>query len=229
MKIIAIALLVVLTSLSGAKAESSESPWLKWFNAINSHLRTSSTYLRTQNLDFAALALEDLIELAPPEGLSEELASAADDTIAEATKALAEIDEGDGAGARERLLKLREKLFNVNKYNGVETFDDCIWTTRKAAMPLWTFRRNRPDLQDENQREAVATATADYLAALERCDAIAPTAIKGDPEWIRVVVGSINSLNQILSESLINQDVGQLIRIIRELRSSDNILYFRYG
>ena len=126
MKIIAIALLVVLTSFSGARAESSERLWLDWFSTQNLHLRTSATYLRTQNLDFAALAIEDLIELAPPEGLSQELENAADDTIAEATKALAEIDEGNGAGARERLLKLRERLFNVNQDNGVETFDDCI-------------------------------------------------------------------------------------------------------
>jgi len=229
MKAIITAIAIIFSSLGPTFAESGDKAWLDWFKPVNAHLRTAAYYLRTDNLDFAALALEDLIASAPPITLAAPLATAAASAIAEANAALNQIDDGDSSAARERLLELRQVFFDTNFKNNIEVFDDCIWAARKAAPPLWHYRRNKPDFTDVKQREEVVAVTTNYLAQLEQCEAIAPDEIKADEEWTRIALGAITSLRRIKTESIPNNDVGQFIRFIRELRSFDNLLYFRYG
>lgn len=229
MKAIITAIVLIFSSLGSTLAESGDKAWLDWFKPANAHLRTASDYLRTDNLDFAALALEDLIASTPPTTLAAPLAKAAVSALAEANAALNQIDEGEGAAARDRLLELRQAFFDTNLKNDIEVFDDCIWAARKSAPPLWHYRRNKPDFTDVKQRQQVVAVVDKYLAQLERCDAIVPDEIKADEGWTRIGLGAITSLRRIKTESLPNNDVGQFIRFIRELRSFDNLLYARYG
>ena len=229
MKAIGAAIIVILVAITPSSAESADEVWLSWFKSVNANLRTAVSYLRTDNHDFAALSLEELIENVPPTDLSVPMANAATNTLAEAGKALNQILDAQGSSARDRLQALRQTLFEFNQKNGIEVFDDCIWSVHKAGPPLWWFRNNKPDLADAKQREAAMLATNNYLAQLEKCEAIAPDDIKTDEEWRRVALSAIISLRRIKTDSITNNDVGLFIRLIRELRSFDNILYFRYG
>jgi hypothetical protein len=196
--------------LNPAAADSGPKPWLDWFTPANANLRTVISYLRTDSIDLAALALEELIASRPPEDLSPELSEAARNGQEQAKLALDEIDNGNGKAARERLFNLRETLFQTNQQNNIEVFADCIWQVRGHGPALWHYRHETPDLNDDTVRSAVEKVTDAYLSQLEKCDAIAPKAVKED-------------------ESLANRDVGQFIRFIREIISFDNLLYFRHG
>ncbi len=229
MKAIIAAIVLILISIQPAITDTNNKVWLDWFRQINPHLRTAVAYLRTENLDFAALSLEELIAIEPASNIPASLALAATSVISEAETALAEIDDGKVSPARNRLLGLREALFIINRENNIEVFDDCIWAVRKAGPSLWHYHRNKPDFTDIKQRQQVVTATSNYLTQIEKCETIAPDEIKADVEWNRVALGAITSLRRINSESIPNNDVGQFIRFIRELRSLNNLLYFRYG
>jgi len=229
MKVIITAIALIFSAIGPTFSESGDKAWLDWFKPVNAHLRTVVVYLGTDNLDLAALSLEEFMANEPPAALVGVLASAATSALSEANAALNQIDDGDGPAARNRLLELRQAFFDINRKNNIEVFDDCIWEARKAALPLWHYRRNKPDFTDAKQREEVLAATYNYLNHLEICGAEAPDDIRADKEWSRVSLGAISSLHRIKTEAIPNNDVGQFIRFIRELRSFDNLLYFRYG
>ena len=229
MKATGTAIIIILFAIAPSFAESGDKAWLDWFKPVNVSLRTATSYLRTDNGDFAALSLEELIENVPPVSLSRQLATAATNTLSEASAVLDQIEDGHGPAARKRLQELRQALFEINQKNGIEVFDDCIWSVHKAGPALWWFRNNKPDLADAKQREAVMLATNRYLFQLEKCDTIVPHEIKMDEEWRRVALSAIISLRRIKMESIPKNDVGMFIRLVRELISFDHILYFRYG
>jgi len=229
MKAIITATALIFSIIGPGFCNSEGKAWLEWFKPVNTHLRTAAGYLRTDNLDLAALSLEELLASEPSSALGNAVSSVATSALSEANAALNLIDEGDGAAARDRLLKLRQTLFKFNRNNRIEVFDDCIWLARKTAIPLWHYRRNKPDFTDAIQRAEVMAITNDYLRQMVICNVQAPEEVKADKEWSRVALGAISSLRLIKTEAIPNQNVGRFIRIIRELRSFDNLLYFRYG
>ena len=226
-----LAALVFMANLSTSvsAAEMDKGTYLEWFKPANAKLRTASTYLRTGNIDFAAIALEGIIDGKTPSGFSGSLSDAIANTVAKSKAALALIDENQEDKARDMLLKLRESLFQSNKSANVTVFDDCIWTLIKRGPALWTYRKNKPDLNDPEQVKAVAKAASDYLAQLDACDQKASAELKADQDYQRLVTGARQSLQRIPKETLANRDGGQLFRFLIELRSFDRLLYFRFG
>ncbi len=234
---IKILLLVALFLISGTfnnpvsaqtKSEAYEA-YIEWFKPTNARLRTASSYLRTGNIDFAALALEKIVTGKIPAKVDSALAEVIIETVAQAKAALALVDENEPDKARDALLKLREKLFQQHKARKITVFDDCIWQLTKTGPALWRFRKSPPDLADQGQSQAVAKAAADYLAQLNKCDDLAAPETKTDGDFQRLVRGARASLERFPAEVVTAKNGGLLFRFIIELRSFDRLLYLRFG
>jgi len=215
-------------AIAGANNAAIE-PYLSWFKPANAHLRTAISYLRTGNNDFAALALEDLIAAKAPELSDETLRQSTQAMAVKAQTALDLIDNNQPKKARALLLKTRAGLFEMHSKANIQIFDDCIWALVKKGPALWHFRKNKPDLNNSDQRQNVATIVADYLQQLNLCDRQATAQMKADGSYQRIVTGARKSLERIPAEALANRDGGQLFRFIIELKSFDQLLYLRFG
>ena len=227
-------LVIMLVAIAGfwqnaSAGETGEQAYLAWFKSANARLRTASTYLRTGNIDFAALALEEITASKPPAKMSPPLSGLAEMMVKQSETALALVDNDQPEKARSQLLKLRDNLFQAHQKLKITVFDDCIWQLNRLGPALWHYKKNKPDLNDPEQAKEVAAATAAYLAQLNTCDEQADAKLKADADYARIITGARRSLERIPAESLANRDDGQLYRFIIELRSFDRLLYFRYG
>jgi hypothetical protein len=209
--------------------QAGQENYLDWFKPANAHIRTAASYLRTGNIDFAALALQELTEAAMPQNLDGKLAQLAKTTVATARKALAQIDDGKEALARKTLLQLRQQIYAAHQTNNIKVFDDCIWGLVKKGPALWHYKKNPPDFSDSAAVAKTAKAASDYLKQLNLCDGQASAKIKADQAYHRIVTGARESLQRISTEALAQKDAGLLYRFIIELRSFDRLLYFGFG
>ncbi|MGI9483779.1 MAG: hypothetical protein ACR2OR_15625 [Hyphomicrobiales bacterium] len=228
---------IVLVVLVFAPAAHAGAPdgYVAGFEKANAHLRAAASYLRTQNPDLAAIELEEfnaawenlpaVSSYARNEGLFSQIISAA---ATSGENALSSVDAGELEKARRELLTARASLYALHTGLGWEIFADCIWRANETGKALWPFRRPPPDLEDESVREEIKSASNAYLEALEACDAKAPSAIKIDPEFRRLIDGSVQSLQKLPSR-VDEKSTGGLFRLLIELRSFDRLLYFRFG
>ena len=67
-----------------------------------------------------------------------------------------------------------------------------------------------------------------YRAVLQRCDGMAPPAIRAHAEFRRLIDGALASLAQF-PKAIETRDADLLHRLLIELRSFDHLLAFRYG
>ena len=186
-------------------------------------------YLRTGNIDFAALELEAYLEKwqafgAGNEDTGKPVAAARRDIAS----ALALIDAGEPDRARQLLARVRGAFRELHRKVGLDIFADCIFDADAAARPLWVNRRDRPDLDQQAQVARVNAEAGHYRTALAACNAKAPAGIAADQEFRRLMDGSLHSLSRI-PEALGDKDAGLLYRLLIELRASARLLAFRYG
>ena len=212
---------VVLAWFLPVSAGAGGNDWLDWFRAANPHLRTAISYLRTGNVDIAALALEDLLAI-------EQTPEDAGKPVASIRAALDAIDADEPEKARKMLLAVRAELYARNRAGKLDLMEDCVWQLRAAGKPLWYFRKHAPDLKNSTQAMAVLRASKDYLAMLDKCDSMATAGQKATDIYARLVKGAQRSLRAIPA-AVRAKDGGQLFRYLIELRSFDRLIYFHYG
>ena len=99
---------------------------------------------------------------------------------------------------------------------------DCVLDANTAMDALFAHRRE-PDWES-----AVARAPNPTAATLQRCDGMAPPAIRNHAEFRRLIDGALASLAQF-PKAVETRDGDLLHRLLIELRSFDNLLAFRYG
>ena len=205
--------------------------YLHWFKANNAHLRTAISYLRTQNGDFAALELEDLIASKPSHEMGENQVRIVALMTSVASKALEQIDGGDLRAARKTLLGLRRKVFQAHQKAGIVVFADCIWQLRSTGLQMWYYRKrdNGPDLSDPKQAQAVTAAVSAYLDQLKVCNGLADKETTSSPDYVRLFDGARQTLEKVLGESIPENKGRQLYRRLNEIRSFDRLMFLRFG
>ena len=220
----------LVAGLVGASGKDRQD-YLNWFKSNNSHLRTAISYLRTQNADFAALALEELIAAKPPAAIEKNKMQIVSLMTTTAKQALDQIDDDDFRAARRTLLGLRRKVFQAHQKIGVVVFADCIWQLRSTGLQMWYYRKrdNGPDLADEKQSAAVASSVTAYLDQLKTCNGRASNKIKSSGDYSRIFIGVRQTLEKVLTESIPNRNGRELYRRLNEIRSFDRLLFFRFG
>jgi len=205
-----------------------------------SHYREAASYLRTGNVDLAAVELDEMAAkwsaLAtarkgnPPDGFD---GNPLFDTTLEETgkavdEALALIDNGDPAGAEERLMPLRQSMSRFRAASQIYTLADCLTDTSAAMNELIAYRGNPPAADDWSARADVLSKAAVFNAVVRRCDAMASPELRAEPEFRRLFDTATQSSARI-PEAIMTKDDGLLYRLLIELRSLDRLMFYRFG
>lgn len=204
------------------------------------HYRQAVFYGRSGNVAVAALELDDFVTkwsaLAarfgdhPPDAFADDGAwkDTLDSIGAIARQGLGQFDAGDVEAAKQTLAPVRGIAGDLRRRNGVTVYSDDVDELSAAMDVLARYRREIDDLGNPESL-ALVTRQASVVAYLfDRCDARASVAVKGDPEFRRLIDGARESMDKLWS-SLGTGDI-RLYRIgIGELRSYERILFLRFG
>jgi hypothetical protein len=201
-----------------------------------SHQRVAIAYLRTGNVDLAALEIDRLRQawaaltsLKRPAALNRDPQLYTTTMVDVATRLVGVsimMDSGRPDNARQGLQAIRAQLSALRKANGIEVLADCIAEANATMDRLMAF--NNEALDWSKQADAVAQSGTTYRMQIDRCDAMAGPAIRAAPEFRRLVDGIRNSLSQF-PKAIAEKDTELLRRLLGEMRSFDNLLAFRYG
>ena len=239
--------LVLAAAIAPAPASADE---LSDFNAaieeFASHNRVAIGYLRTSNIDLAAVELAKMktswnvvmvrFGATPPQAFKENRRFTP--TLVGIQKNLSDsivlTNTGkNGAGMfgpqradliRNALQLIREQLSALRKASNVTVLADCVLDVNNAMAAMFALEYtvvdfNRPDL---------ANRAGTLGETIRRCDKIADEKTKANPEFRRLIDGTLNSLT-FVPKIIETRDREMFTRIIGELRAFDNLLVFRYG
>ncbi len=204
------------------------------------HYRESEFYLRTGNSGVAGFELEALevkwraivsrFAAHPPAPYAADPHWAAD--ITQITQHIidgrAHADRGDTKAARTALRPVRSILGALRRRNGIFLFSDCVDEANKAMAALFKFRHAPPNFAQPDGVTAArraATKTRNWYA---KCRDMASPAMAKEDEFKRLMESSLYSLDRI-GVALDTKNERMFINILRELRSSDRILFLRFG
>jgi hypothetical protein len=229
-----IAALSLLLGSGGALADT-----LSDFNAAveraASHQRVAIAYLRTGNVDLAALEIDRLRQawaavtsLKRPAALNHDPQLYTTTMVDVSTRLVGVsimMDSGRPEQARQGLQAIRARLTALRRANGVEVLADCIAEANATMDRLMGFN---DAAFDWSKAGVVAQLAAAYRGQIDRCDAMADPALRIAPEFRRLVDGLRNSLSQF-PKAIAEKDTDLLRRLLVEMRSFDNLLAFRYG
>ncbi len=205
-----------------------------------SHNRVALGYLRTENIDLAALELErmhaawmDVVRLYgqnPPAAFrsNPRYAATMHDVRFYTTTAIAMLSSGQFGAAREALETNRRLLHELRQASGVEVLADCIIEINAAMARFFAFEAAVPDLEKPDVAADVATRATQLGTTAKRCDSVAPPEVRASPEFRRLLDGIVASLTYVPT-AISNRDMDMLRRVIGELRAFDQLLTFRYG
>jgi hypothetical protein len=198
--------------------------------AAMSHHRVALGYLRTGNVDLAALEVEGVRAAWGKVSTLRRPAAFRDQeryttTMLEIAAGLVGttlvLNLGRPDVAQESLEKIRTSLSTLRRENGVTVLADCVLDANVAMNALYA-------LDGKADWESVSAGAESYGSILQRCDGMAPPAIRNRAEFRRLIDGALASLAQV-PKAAETRDNDLLHRLLIELRSFDNLLAFRYG
>ncbi|PLX39490.1 MAG: hypothetical protein C0606_02995 [Hyphomicrobiales bacterium] len=227
--------------LAAAPAHSGETgDFLDGIEAAFASYREAASYLRTGNVDLAALQLEDMAETwsalrerfekTPPESFVDNplFASTIADTGTAIKAALNAIDTDDAKAAAKALAPIPTSIGGMRRASGFYRMGDCIADAGKAMDALFVHKTTPPDLTDRTVAADVIAKGAVYAYVLKKCDAMAPQAMRGNDEFRRLFDGADASLARI-PEAANTENGNLLYRLLIELKSFDRLIFFRFG
>ncbi len=235
---------VVLAACAIFTAASATAGDLSNFNEavekVAAHNRVATNYLRTGNADLAAIEVDDMrsawsklakqFEGKTPDAFADNAlyADLLQSTAVRIDKTLSLIDSGDLPGAAKETVEFREKLSAMRRASGLYILADCVLDANKAMDEFFVYKTTLPQWGDKGVKADVQSKAAIYGYLLRRCEAMATPAVKNDPEFRRLIDGALNGLS-FVPQAVSNEDSNQLYRVLIELRSFDNLLFFRFG
>jgi hypothetical protein len=204
------------------------------------HNRVALGYLRTRSVELAQVELDRMKDawgeltgrfgMTPPAAFKDNRLYT-ETLVGVPTRivtALIMLDMGRDDIARNSLQAIRLSLSNLRREAGIEILADCVldysavmavFVGYDDAAPDW----NRPEMAPELSARADAVAKA-----ASRCDRLADDGIRAQPEFRRLIDGTLASL-AFVPKVIAGRDNELLHRLIGELKAFDNLLSFRYG
>jgi len=231
---------VVIFLAAGPARADTEGAFHAKINEAYAGYRAATSYLRTGNPGLASLeiagALDTWREVMVTYGDNPPPAYAKDAQLADTLSAIGKrletalgaAESGDAEQATESLTPVRDMIYDLRKRNGVRLYADCITELNRAVEPLYKHRHKAPDLGNPAVRRQLVSESETYAALLKDCRGMAPAAYTGDAEFIRLFDGTRNSI-QSMFPAIDSGDPNRVINVLRELRSFDRIIYFRFG
>src|SRR3982074_3116464 len=215
---------------------------LAGFNAaiedVASHSRAALGYLHNQNADLAGVELERMRDSwgafaerfgrDRPERFRDNAlyVTMLVDVPTRIVAATIMINFGRPDVAAGSLQAIRQELSAVRRGSGVELLADCVLDANGAMEALAVYQDAPPDW-DRTVTDFAQKAAA-YGAAVTRCDAMAPAALRQGVEFRRVVDGVAAAL-AVIPKAIAARDGDLTLRVIIELQSFDNLLALHYG
>ncbi len=126
--------------------------------------------------------------------------------------------------ARNSLQAIREQLSTLRKASKITVLADCVLDANAAFASFFTFEYTAPDFSKPD----VPNRANALGAIIKRCDEIAEPAVRANPEFRRLIDGTMNALS-FVPKLMETRDRDMLQRIIGEMRAFDNLLSFRFG
>lgn len=234
------AALLLVAPLREAGAESRTQTFVRAVEEAYAPYRAAHFYLRTGNPFVAVLELESALtvwrdKVMPfaatlPDAFIEDAAFKAtlDDIARRLADGHARAADGRAEAAVKVLDPIRPALAELRARNRISTYSDHVDRANAAMDALWEFRRNQPKLSDPAVRNALRRAAAFVEMAYEICRDEAPAAFRDDPEFRRLVDGTLESMAKMWP-AIDAKDLTTVINILREVRSFDHILWMRFG
>jgi hypothetical protein len=225
-----IAVGLILVGLAATARADDLEDFNRTVEAAMSHHRVATGYLRTGNTDLAALEIENLREAWAKVSTLPRPAAFRDPTRYTATMleiaaslvgTTLVLNLGRADVAAESLDKMRRQLSELRRANGVPVLADCVLDANVAMDALFA-------LDGTADWESITAGADSYSRTLQRCDGMAPPALRNHAEFRRLVDGALASLGQI-PRAAETRDSALLHRLLIELRSFDHLLAFRYG
>jgi hypothetical protein len=223
------AVLLALACMAPARADDLDD-FNRAVEAAMSRHRVAAGYLRTGNVDLAALELEGLraawgkvSSLPRPAAFrdGERYSATMLEIAAQLIGTKLVLDMGRTDVARESLDKVRRQLSDLRRQNNVTVLADCVLDANIAMDALFAHDE-KPDW------DSVSAGAESYTGTLRRCDGMAAPGIRQHGDFRRLVDGALASLAQI-PKAAETRDRDLLHRLLIELRSFDHLLAFRYG
>src|SRR6185312_10796876 len=202
--------------------------------AAAAHNRVAIGYLRTGNVDLAAIEIDRLRQawqrvggVKRPEVFDGKLyVKEMTDIAMRLVTADMLLNLGKPDNARASLVAVRDDLHELRKSAGVEVLADCVHDAGESFSALSAY--DDPKLDFAKAGADLAARTAAYGKTLARCDGMAPTGIRQQPEFRRLIDGAQTSVANI-DKAIAARDGDLLHRVLDELRAIDNLMSFRFG
>lgn len=211
----------------------------KEFTGTMRHYRWAGYYLHTGNIALAQFELDSF--LAKSRSLAERYAKSPPNIFGKdprwqadiealpttAKAALAASEQGDIKKTRALLAPIRARMGKLRRRNGLFFFADNVDAANGAFERLWRLRKNPPDFDQPAQIIELYQDLSLTLYWYKRCYETASPAVRKNPQFERLVKGSMESLEKIW-EAARNRNSRRIINILREVRSADRLLYLRF-
>jgi hypothetical protein len=201
------------------------------------HNRVALGYLRTGNIDLAAIEFDRLrtawgkvSEHKRPKVFDGNLlyVTVMTDIATQLVAADMMLNAGRPQVMRKALISIRDDLYKLRKSGGIVVLADCVRDANGALDALMVYNDEKLDLSKPETRSAIAAKAGAYRNVLDRCDGTASETVRRSAEFRRLIDGAKSGLEP-LPHALETGDANQLHRILIELRSFDNLLAFRFG
>ena len=201
--------------------------------------RSASFYLRTGNPGVALLELQALSD--KWQALSKTFSDQPPDPYANdptwsgtlgqighhVDTALADVEAGNVKAAQDQLKPIRAALVDLRRRNGIFLFVDCMAEANWAIDTLYDYRHRPVDFDDQHDVDELLRRAAVAAHWYERCFRTAPQKYKMSAEFQRLMQASLGSLG-LIWDAVHKKQERRVINILRELRSSDRLLYLRF-
>lgn len=231
--------LIIMTSVSSASHAAPVHDFHAALGDADRDYRSASFYLRTGNPGVAILELQSLSEkwqaltarfMDNPPGVyatDPKWSDSLREIGTQISSALSSAGREDVAAAKHQLQPIRTALADLRRRNGVFIFADCVEEANRAMDALFVYRRKPPNFDVRGEVDELLRRAAITSHWYDRCFRTAPDKYTSSTEFKRLMEVSLKSLALIWDAAHKKQE-RRVINILRELRSSDRLLYLRF-
>ncbi len=234
-----VSVLCVLLAFARAAAADELELFHAAIEEFSSHNRVAIGYLRTENVELAAVEIERMRESwgafagrfsRPPPALRDNplYVTTLVDVPTRLIGTLLVLRMSKPELARDSLIAIRKELSDLRRASHVEVLADCVLDANAAMDRLFGSRDQPPDLASPGAADELRANVEAYGAVIRRCDGMASAEIRQRGEFRRLIDGIAASLAQ-MPNAIAAGDGDLLRRLMIELRSLDDLLTFRYG
>jgi hypothetical protein len=231
---------ILLLAVCGAAAADELSDFNTAIESAAAHNRVAIGYLRTGNLDLAALEIDRLREAwdrvaqrfttkRPPAFDGNPLYGPLWTT--ESTRFVGidlMIKMGKPDAVASSLNGLRGDLYALRQASGIVVLADCVRDANAIMDGFMVYNDRALDWSKADVSADIAGKASAYANILDRCESIAGDALAKNPEFRRLIDGAKASL-AFIPQAIASRNGDLLHRVLIELRSFDNLLAFRFG